>query len=72
MTLEITATCPHCGHDQTQDVDLAKDHMDGQEIIRCNKWDGGCDEYYAVFYTVNVAVSSYTIGREATPCGKLY
>lgn len=57
MTLSTKVKCPYCGHEQNCNVDKAVGH----EVTLCYPEDGGCDNYYAVFWKASLSATTGTI-----------
>jgi hypothetical protein len=43
---------------------LEVDTPEGQNVVRCDQEDGGCDRLYAVFWLATLTATSHTIGTE--------
>ena len=57
----FTTRCPYCNHQNTDTV-LAE-RTGGFRTILCDNEDGGCDEYYAVRFRVEVHTEIYTVTK---------
>lgn len=54
MNMSMNLTCPYCGHTQLYRID-ADGAMFGKDIITCGMDDGGCDNDFAVFWSLTLS-----------------
>ena len=47
-------TCPYCQSVQSLHPEVGSEHAFGNQLVMCDPETGGCDQYYAVFWSVHI------------------
>lgn len=64
MKLKIKITCPVCGHDNEDTVEICSSPQTIREIITCDAENGGCDKPF--IYSASIDVHSNIKTQEIT------